>query len=144
MGKPYQHKALFIFLHSVFHYISSTNAVNDQGVEYTPSTRMAHTYSSLISYFRWKNDMNFFSYRTISQSHQVPIDYIEPKSTWSTNMDTPSGRPSTITPADNPQYPHIITLYEDSICSESPIHITTDTQHLPPPPTKGPTTEPSD
>ena len=43
------------------------------------------------------------SYRPLGLSHQRTIDYIEPKSIWSTNIATPSGRPLTIAPADNPQ-----------------------------------------
>ena len=67
---------------------------------------------------------------------------IEPKSTWSTNVATPSGRPSTITPANNHQYPHLITSDEDSICTEPPLPITTYIQPVPLPPTEYPTTEP--
>ena len=49
----------------------------------------------------------------------------------------------TITPANNPQSPHIIPLGEDSILSETPLPITTDIQYLPLTPTKDTTTEPS-
>ena len=59
-------------------------------------------------------------------------------------MATPSGRPSTITPAHKPQSPHIIPSDDDYICSETPLPITTDIQRVTPPPTKDPTTEPSD
>ena len=78
------------------------------------------------------------------QSHQGPNDYIEPKSTWSINMATPSGRPSMITPSDNPQSPHIIPSDYDSICYEHTLPITTDIQPVHPPTTKYPTTETSD
>ena len=81
-------------------------------------------------------------YCTLGLSHQVPIDSVEPKSTWSTNMATPSGRPSTITPSHKPQSPHIIPSDEDSICSVSPLPITTYIQYLYPPQIKDPTTEP--
>ena len=58
-------------------------------------------------------------------------------------MATHSGCPSTITPDNNPQPPHIIPSYKDSICYEPPLPITTDIQPVPPPPTEDPTTEPS-
>ena len=45
---------------------------------------------------------NIISYRPLEQSHQLPIDYIEPKSTWYTNIDIPYDHPSNITPTDNP------------------------------------------
>ena len=59
-------------------------------------------------------------------------------------MATHSGCPSTITPDNNPQPPHIIPSYKDSICYEPPLPITTDVQPPLPPPTENPTTEPSD
>ena len=49
-----------------------------------------------------------------------------------------------VTHPNNTQSPHIIPSDEDSISSEPPLPITTDIQPLPPPPTKDPTTEPSD
>ena len=52
---------IFTFLHSTVQYIPSTNTVNDQGMEYNHPTSMDHTCSSLISYFRWKNNMKTFS-----------------------------------------------------------------------------------
>ena len=58
-------------------------------------------------------------------------------------MATPSGHPSTITPSDNSQSPHIIPSDEDYIFYETPLYITIDIQPVPPPPTKDPTTEPS-
>ena len=68
---------------------------------------------------------NIFIWRTLGRSHQGPIDYIEPKYTWYRNMATPSGRPSTITPAHNPQYLNIIPSDEDYICTEITLPITT-------------------
>ena len=59
-------------------------------------------------------------------------------------MSTPSGRPSTITPDQNPQSPHIIPSDWDSICSEPPLLITTDIHFILLPPTKDTTTETSD
>ena len=59
-------------------------------------------------------------------------------------MSTPYGCPSTITPADNQQYPNLITSYEDSLFSELPLLIITYIQPVPPPPTKDTNTEPSD
>ena len=59
-------------------------------------------------------------------------------------MPTPSGRPSTITTADNPKPPHIIPSDEYSICSKPTLPVTTGIQHVPLPPTEDPTTEPSD
>ena len=47
-------------------------------------------------------------YRSLGASYQVPIDYIEPKSTSSKYMATPSGHPSTITPEPTPQSSNII------------------------------------
>ena len=58
-------------------------------------------------------------------------------------MATPSVHPYMVTPPDNLPLSHIIPSYEDYISSEPPIHITTDVQHLPPPTTEDPTTEPS-
>ena len=58
-------------------------------------------------------------------------------------MATPSGRPSTITPAHNPQYLNIIPSDEDYICTEITLPITTQINYILPPPTKDPTTEPS-
>ena len=58
-------------------------------------------------------------------------------------MATPSGCPSTITPVDNPQYPHIIPSDEDSIFSKLNIPITTEINYVFLPPTKDPTIEPS-
>ena len=46
---------------------------------------------------------NIVSYCPLGTSHQGPIDYIEPRSTSSTAMATPSNRPSTITPEPTPQ-----------------------------------------
>ena len=54
---------------------------------------------------------NIVSYRSLGTSHQGPIDYMEPISTRSTAMDTPSGRPSTINPDQKPQSSHIIPSY---------------------------------
>ena len=76
------------------------------------------------------------SYRPMVQSHQGPIDYIDPKSTWSINRSTPYGCPSMVTNPYKLPPPHIITPYEDAISSESPLPITTDVQPLPPPPTE--------
>ena len=47
-------------------------------------------------------------------------------------------------PADKPQYPHIIPSDEYLICSETPLHITTDIKPAPLPLTKDPTNVPSD
>ena len=52
---------------------------------------------------------NIASYRSLGALYQGPIDYIEPRSTSSTDMATPTGRPSTIIPEPKPQSPHIIT-----------------------------------
>ena len=87
---------------------------------------------------------NIVGYPPLGWSHQVPMDYIEPKFTWSTNMATPSGHPSTITPDDNPQSPYIIPSYEDSIWSKPPLPITAHIQPVPPTSTEDTTTEPSD
>ena len=83
-------------------------------------------------------------YHPLGQSHQVPIDYIGPKSTWSTNIATPYGRPSTITPANNHQYPNLIPSDEDSLCTEPPLPIVTYIKTVTTPPTKDSNTEPSD
>ena len=143
MEEPYYHAALFTFPSSAVHYITSTDTANDQGVEYTPPTRMSHTCSSLISYFVEDSDDNISNYHPLYLLHQVPMDYIEPKSTWSTNMATPSGRSSTITPADKSQSPYMIPSSEGYICSEPPLPITTYIQPAPLPPTEDPTTEAS-
>ena len=87
---------------------------------------------------------DIISYHPLGQSNQGPIDYIEPKFTWSTNIATPSGRPSKINLTDNHQFPHLITSDEDYICTESPLPINTDIQPVAPHPTKDPTTDPSD
>ena len=52
---------------------------------------------------------NIVSYHPLGTSYQVPIDYIEPQSTISTAMSTPSGRLSTINPEPTPQSPQIIS-----------------------------------
>ena len=51
------------------HYIPSANTVNNQGMEYTPLTRMAHTCSSLISYFKWKTHMTILSATVLCSNH---------------------------------------------------------------------------
>ena len=84
-------------------------------MEYNPPTRMSHICSSLISYFKWKTHIKIVSYHPLVRSHQVPIDYIDPKSTWSTDIATPYVRPSMVNPTGKPQYPHIIPSDEDSI-----------------------------
>ena len=83
-------------------------------------------------------------YCPLGQSHQGTIDYIDNKSTYYTNTATTFGCPSMVTLPDKLPLPHIIPSYENSISSEPPLHITTDVQSLPPPPTEYPTTEPSD
>ena len=85
---------------------------------------------------------NIVSYRPIGTSHQGPIDYMENRSLRSTTMATPSGRPSTITPAQTPQSPHIITSDEDSIFSQTPLPPYKYISYLPQPSTKVPPTEP--
>ena len=57
-------------------------------------------------------------------------------------MDTPSGRPSMITPGTTPQSPNIIPSDEDSISSQPPIHPSIDIDCLPQPSNKVPPTEP--
>ena len=52
---------------------------------------------------------NIVGYQPLDTSHQGPIDYMEHKSTRSATMDTPSGRPSTITTAHTPQPSHNIS-----------------------------------
>ena len=59
-------------------------------------------------------------------------------------MATPSGRTSTVTHPDNPEYPHVIPLDEDSICSEPPLPTTTGIQPIPTPTTEYTATEPID
>ena len=66
---------------------------------------------------------NISVYYPLVRSHQGPIDYIEPKSTWSKNMATPSDRSSTITHDDNHQSPNIITSDCYSLCTEPPLSI---------------------
>ena len=51
---------------------------------------------------------NIVRYRSLGASYKGPIDYIEPKSTSSKTITTPSGRPYTITSEQKPQSPHII------------------------------------
>ena len=87
---------------------------------------------------------NIFIYYPLVRSHQGLIDYIEPKSTWFTNMVIPSNLPSMITPADNHQYPHLIPLDDYYVFIETHLHITIDIQPVPPPPIKYPTNEPSE
>ena len=53
------------------------------------------------------------SYQSLGASYEGPTNYIEPKSTSSKTMETPSGRPSTITPESKPQSPHFIPSYEE-------------------------------
>ena len=77
---------------------------------------------------------NIFIYHPLVRSHQGLIDYIEPKSTWFTNMVIPSNLPSMITPADNHQYPHLIPLDDYYVFIETHLHITIDIQPVPPPP----------
>ena len=86
---------------------------------------------------------NIFSYQPLGTSHQGPIDYIEPRSIRSTAMDTPSGRPSTITPDPTTQSPHIIPSDEDSISHKPPLPPSIDTHCLPYTSTNVPPTEPS-
>ena len=69
MDKPYYHATLFTFLHSTFHYITSANALKNQGVEYTTPTRMAHTFPSLVLYFRWNTHMTTFSATVVWANH---------------------------------------------------------------------------
>ena len=84
------------------------------------------------------------SYQPLGTSHQGPIDYMEPRSTRSTTMATPSGRLSTITPDQKPQSPHIIPSDEESLSYKTPLLNSIDIGCLPPPPTKVPSTEPRD
>ena len=58
-------------------------------------------------------------------------------------MDTPSVRPSKITPAQKPQSPHIITSDEKSLSSKPSILPSMDINRLPQHPTKVPPNEPS-
>ena len=53
----------------MFHYITSANTVNKQGVEYNPPTRMDHTYYYLISYFNWKTHMTTLSATILWANH---------------------------------------------------------------------------
>ena len=87
---------------------------------------------------------NIVSYHTLGRSHQVPIGYINYKYKWYTNMATPFGRTSTITPADNHQSPNNIPSDEDSLCTEPPLPIVTYIKTVTTPPTKDSNTEPSD
>ena len=87
---------------------------------------------------------NIVSYRPLGASYQGTIDYIEPRSTRSTAMYTPSGLPSMITPEPKPQSTHIIQSDEDSISYQAPITPSIDIDCLPQPPTKVTPTEPSD
>ena len=83
---------------------------------------------------------DIFSYRPLGTSHQGPIDYIEPMFTSSTTMDTPSSRPSTITPNPTPQSPHIIPKDEESISSQPPLPPSIYIDYLPQTSTKVPPT----
>ena len=87
---------------------------------------------------------NIVRYWPLGTSHQGPIDYIEHISTSSTAMNTPSSRPSTITPDPTPQSPHIITPYEEFISSQPPLPNFIDIDCLPHPLTNVPLTEPRD
>ena len=58
-------------------------------------------------------------------------------------MAIPLGCPSTITPADNHEYPNLIPSDEDYIYTEPPLPIIKDIQPVAMPLTKDPTTEPS-
>ena len=69
MEEPSQHATLFTFLHYAVHYIPSANTGNDQGVKYTPPTSMAHTFSSLVSYFKWKTHMTTSSATALWSNH---------------------------------------------------------------------------
>ena len=84
---------------------------------------------------------NIVSYRPLVTSHQVPIDYMEPISTRSTTMATPSGLPSMIYPAEIPQTPHNIPSYENSLSFQHPLPPYKYINCLPQPPTKVPPTE---
>ena len=68
---------------------------------------------------------------------------MEPISTSSTAMATPSGHPSTITPEPKPQSPHIISSDEDSISSQAPLSPSIYIDCIPQPSTKFTPTEPS-
>ena len=46
---------------------------------------------------------NIVSYLSLGASYKGPIDYMEHKATSSKTMETPTGRPSTITTEPNPQ-----------------------------------------
>ena len=87
---------------------------------------------------------NIVSYWPLVTSHQLPIDYIEPRSKSTTEMDTPSGRPAMITPDTTPQCPDIIPLDEESIYYQHPLPPSLDIDFLPQPLTKVQPTEPSD
>ena len=86
---------------------------------------------------------NIVSYRSLGASYQGPIDYIEPKSTGSKDMASPSVRPSTINPKPTPHSPQIIPSDEESISSQTylPPYINIDC--LPQPSTRIKPTEPS-
>ena len=86
---------------------------------------------------------NIVSYRPLGASYQGPIDYIEPRSISSTAMDTPSDRPSMITPQPKPQSPHIIPSYEDSTSFQASLPPSIDIEFLPQPLNKVLPTEPS-
>ena len=59
-------------------------------------------------------------------------------------MDTPSGRPSTVTPEPKPLSTHTIPSDEDSISSQAPLPPSIEIDCLPHPSTKVKPTEPSD
>ena len=87
---------------------------------------------------------NIFRYRSLGASYQGLIDYIEPKSTSSTAMSTPLGRPYAINPEPTPQEPHIILSDEESISSQASLFPSIYNDCLPQFLTKITPTDPSD
>ena len=143
MGAPSSLATLSTLLHYEVRYTPSESTFKDQGVESNPPIRMAHTFSSLTSSFRWKTPMKkIVSYRPLGTSHQGPIDYIEPRYTSFTAMATLYGRPYMITPEPTPQSPHIIPSDKESISYKPPIPPSIDIDCIPQPSTRVPPNKP--
>ena len=85
---------------------------------------------------------NIVSYWLLRSSYQGTIHYIEPKSTSSTAMATPSDRTSKITPEPTPQSPHIIPSDEESISYQTSIPPSINIDCLPQPSTNIKPTDP--
>ena len=61
MGISSSLATLSAFPHYKVQYTRSASTVKDQGVESTPTIRMAHTFSSLTSSFIWKTPRTTWS-----------------------------------------------------------------------------------